>query len=426
MISSPPAAGCIIFVAGLLAGCVPGEPDGGGPTGALDGEDVRMATVTEDIFTVGGWEADGWDSFSRVSDLHFDRSGNLLILDGQNRLVVVGSDGAFLRQISRPGDGPGEFRRVGAVAAYRGGRIVARDFGQRAFLVFEEDGRFVESFPDLSGTSRSSTVSTSEGNFVTSGGIISDFLHALPDGRVLVEGESASSPEQSVRALDVYEPGREQEIFYLAWDLPPAAASTSLPPAGSVQASIVRAQSGTRAFSPRLHADVLSDGRIALVDSIGYRVKLLTPAGTVQRTLERSVSPVPVTEEIREAERRRMAATMQVMVRGGGPRATSPQVAEQLRQSLLAQVTFAEEIPVISGLAVDSEDRIWVQRWGSDGISVGDTDILTADGSYVGTLSAEELRLPRAFGPSGLMAYVESDEMEVPVVRVVRLLAFDR
>jgi len=113
MISSPPAAGCIIFVAGLLAGCVPGEPDGGGPTGALDGEDVRMATVTEGIFTVGGWEADGWDSFSRVSDLHFDRSGNLLILDGQNRLVVVGSDGAFLRQISRPGDGPGEFRRVG-------------------------------------------------------------------------------------------------------------------------------------------------------------------------------------------------------------------------------------------------------------------------------------------------------------------------
>ena len=260
---------------------------------------------------------------------------------------------------------------------------------------------------------------------MTSGGVISDFLHTLPDGRVLVLGESTSRPGQSVRALDVYEPGKEKDVFYLAWDLPPATGSTSRSSLAGPQALIVRA-GGTRAFSPRLHAGVLSDGRIALVDSIGYRVKLLTPTGAVQRTLQRSVSPVPVTEEIREAERRRMAATMQVTVRGGGSRPRSPQVAEQIRQSLLAQLTFAEKIPVISGLAVDSEDRIWVERWGSDGVSVGGTDILTADGSYVGTLAPDELRMPRAFGPSGLMAYVESDEMDVPVVRVVRLLAVDR
>ena len=52
--------------------------------------------------------------------------------------------------------------------------------------------------------------------------------------------------------------------------------------------------------------------------------------------------------------------------------------------------------------------------------------MLTADGGYIGTLSPEELRMPSAFGPSGLMAYLESDEMDAPVVRVMRLLALER
>ncbi|MDE2795022.1 MAG: hypothetical protein OXL34_09410 [Gemmatimonadota bacterium] len=47
------------------------------------------------------------------------------------------------------------------------------------------------------------------------------------------------------------------------------------------------------------------------------------------------------------------------------------------------------------------------------------------DGTYVGTLPPQGLGTPDAFGPGGLPAYIEFDEMDVPTVRVVRLVAVE-
>ena len=197
--------------------------------------------------------------------------------------------------------------------------------------------------------------------------------------------------------------------------------------AGSVTGLIVRANSSAPpVFSPGLWVGVLSDGRVAVADSSGYRVKLLGPEGSVAGVIERPIQPEPVTDDIREAERRRMAeGGLQVVFRGDGSTSGGSAQAEQIRQAMLAQIRFADEIPVISGLAVDSEDRIWVKR--SDDHEARDpTDVLTADGEYVGTIPADEIRLPNAFGPGGLMAYIEMDEMDAPTVRVIRLLALER
>ena len=51
----------------------------------------------------------------------------------------------------------------------------------------------------------------------------------------------------------------------------------------------------------------------------------------------------------------------------------------------------------------------------------GPTDVLTPDGAYLGTIAADGLRIPDAFGPGGLVAYIEEDELEVQRVRVARL-----
>ena len=42
----------------------------------------------------------------------------------------------------------------------------------------------------------------------------------------------------------------------------------------------------------------------------------------------------------------------------------------------------------------------------------------------MGTLPADGIQVPDAFGPDGLMAYVETGELDVPVVRVIRLVGF--
>ena len=87
----------------------------------------------------------------------------------------------------------------------------------------------------------------------------------------------------------------------------------------------------------------------------------------------------------------------------------------------IEDMTFADEIPVIDGIAVDWEDRIWIERTGENGQGPGPIDILTVAGRYLGTLPADGLRTPLAFGPGGLAAFVELDDYEVQTVRVVRL-----
>ena len=85
-----------------------------------------------------------------------------------------------------------------------------------------------------------------------------------------------------------------------------------------------------------------------------------------------------------------------------------------------------DEAPVIRDMAVDRADRLWIARTGADGLGDGPVDIVAMDGGYVGTLETNTLPIPDAFGPDGLMAYVESDELGVQSVRVIRLVSLDR
>ena len=71
--------------------------------------------------------------------------------------------------------------------------------------------------------------------------------------------------------------------------------------------------------------------------------------------------------------------------------------------------------------APSSEGRIWVQRRGDEPVSDGPIDVLTPDGRYLGTFSADEVSMPGAFGPEGLAAFVEVDELGVQTVVVKRL-----
>ena len=177
-----------------------------------------------------------------------------------------------------------------------------------------------------------------------------------------------------------------------------------------------------RAFEPRLDYDALADGRLALIDSIGYRVKLIGLDGSVTGTIERPIAPLPVDEEIKEAERERFRKAQEESADAIGRTSSSLRVEREGAE----ERTFAAEVPVLYGLKVDWEDRIWVARRGPMGQDDGPTDIVTPGGNYVGTLPPDGLRTPAAFGPGGLMAYIESDEMDVPTVRVVRLVALEQ
>ncbi|MXX56187.1 MAG: hypothetical protein F4Z44_10470, partial [Gemmatimonadetes bacterium] len=98
-----------------------GQEGAPGTRGTLDGPDVMLAAVTEEVFTVGSVAGDDWDTFGNVRSVAFDSGGNLHIFDSQSEhILVVGPDGSLVRTVGGRGEGPGEFGNVSSA-------IVARD-----------------------------------------------------------------------------------------------------------------------------------------------------------------------------------------------------------------------------------------------------------------------------------------------------------
>ncbi|MDE2980605.1 MAG: hypothetical protein OXU74_05340 [Gemmatimonadota bacterium] len=398
--------------------------------------DIPLVASTEEVFTTGALAGEDWENFGVIAGTVFDSEGNLYVVDeGARRVVVIGPDGSHVRTVGTQGDGPGEFSSPTAAAPLDDGGLVVWDFSlPGAFEIFDGRGEFVRSVPvDLSrGGPGSMLLPLPDGRLVSAGG--PTFRTGAPGEAPEGDGEE----EDHRRPIDVFSlDGSPKTVLYRAWNLPPTEADDEV--AGSDEQGRTTVEmrfSRMRAFDPGLHIGVLSDGHVVVADSTAYEVKLIGPDGTVTGSVSRAIAPEAVTEAIMEAERARRREAFSESE--GGPRmrivgpATSIAMDEgfqqQMREMMLAQVesmVFAQEIPVIAEMAVDRQDHIWIARAGAGGDGDGPTDILTPDGDYMGTLAADGLRIPDGFGPDGLMVYIESDEMDVQSVRVVRLLGLE-
>lgn len=89
----------------------------------------------------------------------------------------------------------------------------------------------------------------------------------------------------------------------------------------------------------------------------------------------------------------------------------------------LDNLEFFPEVPVIRGLATTWDGHIWVLRRGEEPLGDGPVDVLTAAGGYLGSLRADATVIPDAFGPDGLVAIVERNELGVQTVTVRRVVA---
>lgn len=403
---------------------------------AVGTTDIPLSATTQPLYTVGALVGEDWETFGNVRSVHFDAAGNLHVFDaGAHRMVVVDGAGNHLRTVGTQGEGPGEIQNAHAAALLADGRTVIYDFSSpAAFELFDRQGEFLESV-------------TSEINK----GVPGESMHPLPDGslvtmggpriRMYAQGEAPDEDEpredDHLRDIHVFAlDGSDQRVLYRAWNLPPTETDESIEGSIGESEALSMSFSRMREFNPPLRIGVLSDGRVAVADSMAYEVKLVALDGTVAGTITRPVAPEPVTEAVREATRSARLEALSEMAGGGirfqsvGGEVNLGDMQEQMQAMMVRQVesmVFTEEIPVIADLAVDREDRLWIARMGPGGDdSTGTTDVVAANGEYIGTLPADGLRIPAAFGPGGLMAYIESDEMDVQTVRVVRLLSLDR
>jgi hypothetical protein len=415
----------------LWSGCGGGGSSAPAPETGLDAPDRTVAVQAAPVYTVGGFDAPDWASFGDTRQVAFDDRGHLFILDTQaNQVTEVDTEGQFVRTIGGPGEGPGELSSPFGFAFTPDGGLAIFDIGHQGWVTYDANGEFV-------GNVRVDMAEI---------GLPGNRLSRHPDGGVVgavggrirmgpaspAEGESDNAAPSRPVVYFALSESDSSRVVYNAWDMPETPegeeANLSTSGGGSFQIRMPI----LRAFEPVLRASALPDGRVAVVDSIGYRVKLVDASGAVAGVLERPIAPTPVTGGIEDAERQRRideleeqggGTTTVIAIGGGGMTQSASGGMSDMMRNRVETMIFAEEIPVIEDMAVDPTGRIWVQRSSGEPGVDGPTDLITAEGTYLGTLPADGLRIPQAFGPDGLIVRRVLDEFDVATLIVERLPA---
>ena len=379
----------------------------------LPAEDRWLDPTIEEVYRVGAAvTGEEWEQFGQLAEVAFDAAGNLHVFDRQSqRIFVVGRDGELIRELGGPGEGPGEFSTSGAMAVFADGRVVVVDLSRRGYHIFGAGGEFerwvrVAEPPAIVRISR----------VLAQPGV--DAIIGVPTlatgmtitGRAFDEPFSLDASHAFERTTLSGDESRTDTIAE-AW-LPPidtegldrkdlrnyAALPTRLLPE----------------FSAELHWGVLPDGSVAFSDSSTYTVKVARAGSGVVRILTRPFPPEPVTARVIRAEKDRRLRLLEESARPGANL--------QARRREIEELGFHTELSVIRGLGTTWDGRIWVLRRGDGPHDDGPIDVLAAQGRYLGSFRAGEVALPDAFGPDGLGAYVERNELGVQTVVVRRVV----
>ncbi|MCY3700011.1 MAG: 6-bladed beta-propeller [Gemmatimonadetes bacterium] len=387
----------------------------------LPGEDRWLEPNFVEVYRVGAAIGEAWQEFGTIGRVGFDEAGNLHVFDRMAaRVVVVNPQGDFVREFGRRGEGPGEFQSALDMVVMRDGRVVVADMGHRAYHIFAPTG-------DLEGMVRMGRVTWIRkmdaevgGESLIRGAIVlgsafqavpGETTIAFPDPRA-IERISLSGDEAAVEpAADVWGP---------AW----TRLREHVLPGGRQK---IMSRGPRRGFEPELFAGVLPGGRIALSDSSAYAVKIAErDGGRISTILTRPFSPEPVTERVMQAEKDRRLRDIEDRSEGSVSRSADGLVVSGTGGGARAReqietLEFAEEVPIVRDLRTSWNGRIWVLRRGDEPVSDGPIDILAADGRYLGSYRTGATPLPDAFGPEGLAAFIERDELDVQTVVVKRL-----
>jgi hypothetical protein len=396
----------------------------------LSATDKPLAAEMEDVFTIGAFDGAEWETFGEIGGVGFDARGQLYVFDRQSsRIVVVDARGQFVREIGKAGEGPGELRMPASFVVMRDGTVVVADAGHRAYTLFGPDGEYdrMVSMGGDGGIIRIGQMQADPGGlgFVTGGG--NQMMMSMRSG----PGEEgpAQPTTRPVEHVSLDGGTAGTQVIADGW-LPPRPPPEEMSGGGI---SFRMAVAGPRVFEPGMLVGALPGGAVAYADTTTWAVKVASADGSLQRVIRRPLRPRSVTKAMQDDERERrleeLAAgegpQMRVMVAGGGgaARPVDPNAIKEMMRGQIEQMQFFPELPVLLNMATGWNGMIWVVRRGKEPTEAGPIDLVTPQGDYVGTLAGGDVKLPSAFGPDGLVAFLERGDLDVPTVVVKRLPA---
>ena len=390
---------CIVAaaVALIAALATPSRPLASQEVIELPAEDRLLVAEFEELYRLGSLDGDAWDTFGHVRSVRFDGAGNLYVFDnGAVRIHVVDQRGNLVRQFIGEGEGPGEFGEPSALefGVMRDGRATVYDPNRMGFALFDTDNEFERTIP----------LERPHTHFVILRGIqafpgMDRFLSTTEVGYM-----STGEPSPDDEALAPFR-------YVLSFDLRGDQVAID-----SVVAGWRPPVDGGAGFRPTLQAGVLPSGAVAFTDSSTYAIKLAAPDGLVTRILTRPFEPSPVTDGVKAAEKERR---LEELGDGGGDPFREAMI--EWERNSIEEMEFYHEVPVVLGLRTSWEGTIWVHHRGDEGTEGNRIDLISSEGRYLGTFASGSTAMPAAFGPNGLAAFVETDDLDVSYVVVRRL-----
>jgi hypothetical protein len=91
-------------------------------------------------------------SFSRPTDVGWDKQGNIYIADGignNNRIAKFDKDGRFIKHWGSTGSADGQFNGIEAMVLDAQGNVYAADVGNKRIQVFDGEGNFKAQFANV-------------------------------------------------------------------------------------------------------------------------------------------------------------------------------------------------------------------------------------------------------------------------------------
>ena len=396
----------------------------------LTGQDKALAGKPTVQFSIGSEDGEDWELLSRVSQVAFDKEENLYVLDGgNNRVLIFNPQGKFVRKFGKKGGGPGELMTPVGLAITAAGEVAVTDLGRPAVSLFKKDGTFIK---NISLAEDYGFPAMQQGTYAhPTNGVV---LRTMPAMMRRGSPEQISSQTQRNRKSPLTwftTDAKATKIF----DIPQPDVTPKVQDNGGGSGNrqvMVRIQ--IPAFTPQTAWGILPNGSAVVSNDLNYKLEVARN-GKVERIIERPFTARKVTEadKAKEKQRRREQMTRggggMVFAsnerRGSGPTQRSMSVGgampkEEIERSL-NDLTFAEYMPVVSGMYVDPRGRMWVQRTGKEVGQDGPIDLINANGQYLGTVVGQ--KLPAAVSASGRAAYIERDDMDVEKVVVRKLPA---
>ncbi|HEX7051710.1 MAG TPA: hypothetical protein VF188_16010 [Longimicrobiales bacterium] len=350
-----------------------------------DGPRTFAEVLPDPVLSLGGADISGPAQFSNIRGVRVDSRGNLWVADGGSGEVrIFRPDGTHWKTIGGPGEGPGEFRRIRLLGAFRGDTVAFWDDSNPRLTLLGPDGGFVR------------TVTRSWGD------------------------------EVPPLAVDVFRDGtilaRAVRVFFAA-SLPRGQAVTDttmlfrLDVAGGPLQPQARARGRSWAWTGRTQVPVpftidpgfdLDGDAVHLAAGPEFRIRVFEDG--------RLTEVYGVSREARKVTRADEAAYRALF-----ERALADSVLRREYLSMLGHPSQPGFLPAYSRILVAEDGKVWAQVYAPDLLAPAVWDVFAADREWLG-----QVRTPAGFSVEAIagdeLVGVWRDELLVEYVRVYRLV----